>query len=136
MTEQELASFWREPNLAKLATINTDGTPHLVPIWYLHDGRDLLVVTRPTSRKVRNLRRDNRVTVCIDRPTPPYAGVVAQGTAALEEVAYQQLAVPMAVRYLGVDAGTLVGAQYAHVDLMTIRIRIEHQFSWDYSKSE
>ena len=136
MTEQELAAFWREAHLAKLATINEDGTPHLVPIWYMHDGRDLLVITRPTSRKVRNLRRDPRVTICIDRPTPPYAGVVAQGIAALEEVAYQELAVPMAVRYLGVDAGTLVGAQYAAVDLTTIRIRIDRMFSWDYSRPD
>ena len=136
MTEQELASFWREPNLAKIATINPDGTPHLVPIWYLHDGQDLVIVTRPTSRKVRNLRRDPRVTVCIDRPTPPYAGVVVQGVARLEEVAHQDLAIPMSVRYLGLDAGTLVGAQYAEFDLMTIRVRIDHVFSWDYSRPD
>ncbi len=136
MTEQELASFWREPNLAKLATINADGTPHLVPIWYMHDGRDLLMITRPTSRKVRNLRRDPRVTVCIDRPTPPYAGAVVRGVAELEQVAHQDLAVPMAVRYLGVDAGRLIGAQYAELDLMTIHIHVEHLMSWDYSRPD
>ncbi len=136
MTEQELASFWREPHLARLATINPDGTPHLMPVWYLHDGQSLLLMTRPTARKVRNIRRDPRVTVCIDRPTPPYAGVVVQGVAVLEEVAYQELAVPLAVRYQGLDAGTLIGAQYAKVDLMTIRIRIERLTSWDYGKPD
>lgn len=135
MTEEELAWFWREPNLARLATINRDGTPQLRPIWYLHDGHDLLMITRPTAHRVRNIRRDPRVTVCIDRPGPPYAGVVVRGTATLEEVAYQQLAVPMAVRYLGQDAGVLVGAEYAHVDLMTIRIAIQQLSSWDYGKA-
>jgi PPOX class probable F420-dependent enzyme len=134
MTEQELAWFWREPNLAKLATIDSDGTPHLVPIWYMHDGRDLLVITQPTTRKVRNIRRDPRVAVCIDRPAPPYAGVRIKGVATLEEVAHQDLAVPMAIRYLGQDAGKLIGAQYAELDLMTIRIRIDHLSSWDYGK--
>jgi len=128
--------LWVKASGSSLATINEDGTPHLVPIWYMHDGRDLLLITRPTSRKVRNLRRDPRVTICIDRPTPPYAGVVANGIAELEDVAYQELAVPMAVRYLGVDAGTLVGAQYAAVDLTTIRIRIDRMFSWDYSRPD
>jgi PPOX class probable F420-dependent enzyme len=135
MTEEELTWFWREPNLAKLATIRQDGTPQLMPIWYLHDGRDLLMITRPTAHRVRNIRRDPRVTVCIDRPTPPYAGVVVRGTATLEEVTYQQLAVPLAVRYLGQDAGALVGAEYARVDLMTIRITIDQLFSWDYGKA-
>ncbi|HZS86177.1 MAG TPA: PPOX class F420-dependent oxidoreductase [Chloroflexota bacterium] len=132
MSELDLASFWREPNLAKLATINADGTPHLAPIWYLYDGRHLLMATRPDSRKVRNIRRDPRVTVCIDRPTPPYAGVLVQGTAALEQVAYQDLAVPLAVRYLGQDAGELIGARYAREDLMTIRVTIDRLQSWDY----
>jgi PPOX class probable F420-dependent enzyme len=132
MTEQDVALFWREPNLAKLATINADGTPHLMPLWYLYDGRDLVMITGPNARKVRNIRRDPRVTVCIDRPTPPYAGVMVHGTARLEEVAYQELAVPMAVRYLGSDAGELLGARYAESDLVTIRVVIDHLSSWDF----
>lgn len=135
MTEEELALFWREPNLAKLATIDRDGTPHIVPIWYLHDGRNVVMITRPSARKVRNIRRDPRVTVCIDRPTPPYAGVVIRGSAELEEVAYQELAVPLAVRYLGQDAGALIGAEYAHNDLMTIRVAVDHPYSWDFGQT-
>ena len=81
MTDQELEQFLREPNLAKLATIDRDGTPHLVPIWYLHDGHNLVIVTNPASRKVRNIRRDPRVTVCVDRATPPYAGAIVRGIA-------------------------------------------------------
>lgn len=134
MTEQDLAAFWREPHLAKLATINRDGTPHIMPLWYLYDGREIVMITGPGARKVRNIRRDPRVTVCIDRPTPPYAGVVVQGIARLEEVAYQELAAPLAVRYLGQDAGALIGAQYAPNDLMTIRVSIDRLSSWDFGQ--
>lgn len=136
MTEQELEQFLREPNLAKLATINPDGTPHLVPVWYLHEGQDLVIVTNPTSRKVRNILRDPRVTVCVDRATPPYAGVILRGKATVEHVEYQSLAVPMAIRYLGQDAGVLVGEQYARNDLATIRIPIVQPFTWDYAQPE
>jgi PPOX class probable F420-dependent enzyme len=135
MTEEDLIWFWREPNLAKLATLRPDGTVHLVPIWYLHKGQELLMISNPGSYKVRNIRRDPRVTVCIDRPTPPYAGVIVRGTASLEEVTYQSLAVPLSVRYLGQDAGALIGAEYARTDLMTIRVAIEHLFRWDYGKA-
>jgi PPOX class probable F420-dependent enzyme len=132
MTEEELASFWREPNLARLATLRRDGTPHLVPLWYLHDGHALVMITGPGAAKVRNIRRDPRVTVCIDRATPPYAGVVVRGRAALEEVAYQDLAVPLAVRYLGQEAGALLGAVYARTDLVTIRVAIDRLESWNF----
>jgi PPOX class probable F420-dependent enzyme len=132
MTVHALAVFWREPHVATLATLNPDGTPHVRPLWYLHDGHDLVLITQPRTRHVRNIRRDPRVTVCIDRPTPPYAGVVVQGHARLEEVAYQEWAVPLAVRYLGQDAGALIGAQYAHVDRMTIRLAPDELTSWDF----
>jgi PPOX class probable F420-dependent enzyme len=134
MTDQELTLFLGEPNLARLATIDPDGTPHLAPIWYLHDGGDLLMITNPTSRKVRNIRRDPRVTVCLDRATPPYAGVLVRGIAGLEIVTRQDFAVPMAIRYLGRDAGVLIGEQYATSDLATIRVPIGHPFTWDYGK--
>jgi PPOX class probable F420-dependent enzyme len=134
LTDHELEQFLREPNLAKLATIAQDGTPHIVPIWYLHDGLDLLIITNPASRKMHNIRRDPRVTVCIDRATPPYAGAIVRGIATVEIVPYQELAVPMAVRYLGKDAGVLIGEQYARNDLATIRIPVGKPFTWDYGK--
>jgi PPOX class probable F420-dependent enzyme len=132
MTDQALKQFLREPNLARLATIAEDGTPHVVPIWYLHDGHDLLFITNPASRKVRNIRRDPRVTVCVDRAAPPYAGVIVRGIATVEVVAHQQFAVPMAIRYLGKDAGALIGEQYARGDLATIRVPVGKPFTWDY----
>jgi PPOX class probable F420-dependent enzyme len=136
MTNQELELFLREPNLARLATIDPDGTPHLVPIWYLRDGDDLVLISNPATRKVRNIRRDPRITVCVDRAMPPYAGVLVRGIADLKIVPRQDFAVQMAVRYLGRDAGVLIGEQYATSDLATIRIPIGRPLTWDYSKIE
>ncbi len=136
MTADEMERFLREANLAKLATIDPDGTPHVVPIWYLRDGTELVMISQPATRKVRNIRRDPRVTVCIDRATAPYAGVIVRGVATLELVASQELAVPMAVRYLGRDAGILVGEKYTSSDLATIRVPIGQPFTWDYSKEQ
>jgi hypothetical protein len=80
-------------------------------------------------------RRDPRAAVCIDRPTPPYAGVVAQGHTRSEQVAYQALAVPLGVRYLGQEAGALIGTVYARLDLVTIRVAIGHLSRWDFGQA-
>ena len=53
------------PLVASLATIENDGSVHVVPIWYLWDGEAVLMATSSTSRKVRNLERDARATVMI-----------------------------------------------------------------------
>ena len=34
MDDDELDAFLAEPHLARLSTINPDGTPHTLPIWY------------------------------------------------------------------------------------------------------
>jgi PPOX class probable F420-dependent enzyme len=66
MTEDEVATFLAGQRRAHVATINPDGTPHLVPLAYvLIDGR-LTFWTDPRSRKVANLRRDPRMTCLIE----------------------------------------------------------------------
>jgi PPOX class probable F420-dependent enzyme len=52
--------------IANLATVDPDGSIHLVAMWFLWDGEALLLPTDRRTRKARNLRRDPRATVMID----------------------------------------------------------------------
>jgi PPOX class probable F420-dependent enzyme len=51
---------------AVVATIRRDGSIQLSPNWYLWTGDAILVSTTSSTAKVHNIRRDPRVTVCID----------------------------------------------------------------------
>jgi PPOX class probable F420-dependent enzyme len=53
------------PLVASLATLNEDGTAHVVPVWFLRDGGAVLVGTSAQSRKARNAARDPRVTLML-----------------------------------------------------------------------
>jgi len=67
---------------AVLATINSDGSPLATPMWYVHDASGLGMVSIDRLQKVRNLRRDPRVSVVIE--TTATGGpqcVIVQGTA-------------------------------------------------------
>lgn len=52
--------------IANLATLNADGTVHLVAMWFLWDGEAILFPTSRTTRKARNVERDGRATVMVD----------------------------------------------------------------------
>jgi PPOX class probable F420-dependent enzyme len=52
--------------IANLATLNADGTIHLVPMWFLWEDDAVLMPTSGTSRKARNARRDERAAVMVD----------------------------------------------------------------------
>ena len=69
MTQDEVAAFLGAERRAQVATINADGTPHLVPLTYvLLDGR-MAFWTDPRSQKVVNLRRDPRMTCLVEAGT-------------------------------------------------------------------
>lgn len=56
----------REQHRAVLATIRDDGTPQMSPVLVgVDDDGRVLVSTRETSVKVRNLRRDQRLWLCV-----------------------------------------------------------------------
>jgi PPOX class probable F420-dependent enzyme len=52
--------------IAHLATLNPNGTPHVVGMWFVWDGEALLLPTSRKTRKAKNLLRDPRATVTID----------------------------------------------------------------------
>jgi PPOX class probable F420-dependent enzyme len=66
MDLDEAREVVREQHRAVLATIRNDGSPQLSPVLVAVDdeGR-ALVSTRETAMKVRNLRRDPRLWLCV-----------------------------------------------------------------------
>ena len=85
MTDSEIAQYLDQGRTLNVATINPDGAPHLVAMWYtLLDGK-LAFWTYAKSQKAVNLRRDPRLT-CLLESGAVYSelrGVQIHGTATL-----------------------------------------------------
>lgn len=66
MTADEVADLLASSRKTHLATINRDGTPHVVTMFYaLRDGR-ITFWTYRASQKARNLARDPRLTCLVE----------------------------------------------------------------------
>jgi PPOX class probable F420-dependent enzyme len=104
MTSAEARAFLLErPRTAKLASVRADGRPHVAPIWFDMDGDTIVFTTWHTTVKAANLRRDARVTLCVDDDAPPYAFVIVEGTAEITEDLdeLRRWATSIAGRYMG-----------------------------------
>jgi len=66
MTDEEIRSFIESQKTVQVATINRDGTPHLMPLWFAIVDGDIVLETFTKSQKVKNLERDPRVTVLLE----------------------------------------------------------------------
>jgi PPOX class probable F420-dependent enzyme len=91
------------PRTAKVATVRADGRPHVAPVWFDLDRDDLVFTTWSTTVKARDLRRDPRVSVCVDDEQPPFSFVLIEGTAALTDNLddVRAWATRIATRYMG-----------------------------------
>ena len=89
---------------ANLATVNTDGTPQVTPVWVDYDGTHVRFNTAKGRLKDKNLRRNPSVALAISDPDNPYRYVQVRGrvTEVTESGADAHID-SLAKKYLGKD---------------------------------
>ena len=64
-TADDALAFARENHRAVLATLRRDGAPQLSPLTVGADDSAIVISSRETAMKVKNLRRDPRAWLCL-----------------------------------------------------------------------
>lgn len=79
----ELDALLRRPVLGRLATIDPDGYPAIVPIWFEWDGSAILLVARGRSRYLDDIRREPRVAFSVVADDDPDVRIHLRGRAVI-----------------------------------------------------
>ncbi|MGE5634491.1 MAG: PPOX class F420-dependent oxidoreductase [Deltaproteobacteria bacterium] len=128
MTKDEIRSFLLQGTFTgKLGTINKNGTPHIVPIWFTLDDEDnILFTTDDTSVKAKNIQRNNRVRLCVDDQVPLFSFVTIDGIAEIisnEPSEVYKWAKIIAARYMGNDKAEEYGKRNSSEGELLIKIK-------------
>jgi PPOX class probable F420-dependent enzyme len=140
MTEAEIAEFLAPPRNLQVATINQDGTPHLVTMYYAVIDGKIEFWTYRKSQKVLNLRRDPRITVLVEdgKEYGELRGVQITGRAKLSEEHDAVMAVGerLFVRYFGDDLNDAAraGVEASAAKRVAITVEPDRIVSWDHTK--
>ena len=121
----DIRAFLDVPRVATLATLNPDGTPLLTPLWFAREGDTLWLAVGPNSPKVRNMRRDSRVTLVVLADAQGYTYVTVRGRASFESGESGAKPREMAIRYLGMEAGTRFAERDYICEEIVCRITVE-----------
>jgi PPOX class probable F420-dependent enzyme len=125
MTEEEYRSFLLDgARTAILATVRADGRPHVAPIWFDLDGDTIVFTTGESTVKGRNMRRDPRVSLCVDEDAPPFHFVVIEGTAELtaDDPDLLYWATRLGGRYMGAERAEEYGRRNAVEGELLVRV--------------
>ena len=97
--ERAQAFLAKEPVLW-LGTVRADGHPHLVPTWFVWDGRKILSFSKPHAVKVRAVAADPRVMIALGSPLDDFDVQLIEGEARLlDRPTDHTLAAPIARKY-------------------------------------
>ncbi len=103
MTPEELDAFLRRPFIAFIATVKSDGSPHITPVWFHYDGVLVYVAASSSSVKVRNIKADPHVSLCIFTDTDRSRWVQVNGSASLSNEDIPDMVRTMSKNYLDED---------------------------------
>ncbi len=131
----DLTEFLDRPITSVLATRRPDGSMLLSPVW--HEWRDggFTVVTLEDSAKVRDIRRDPRVSLVVAEQTYPWTGVEIRCEARLMTDGVETAARRINVRYEGDERGEEFTQESAPASLI-LRLEPGELRTWDYADDE
>jgi PPOX class probable F420-dependent enzyme len=81
----------RDDPVVWLSSVQRNGNPHLVPVWFHWDGERIVAFSKPHARKVANLRENPRVMLAIGSPGPDFEVELIEADAELPDAPAAEL---------------------------------------------
>ncbi|WP_410615629.1 PPOX class F420-dependent oxidoreductase [Amycolatopsis sp. lyj-109] len=108
-------------NFATVATLDPDGGPQTSVVWVGLDDGELVFSATEDRRKVRNLRRDPRISVSITDAENPYRHTQLRGTVTITPDPDKALPRALSHKYLAQDPPP----ESADVQRVVVRLKTE-----------
>jgi PPOX class probable F420-dependent enzyme len=133
MKPDEVEPFLQEPRIAVLTTVGPDSTPLPTPIWYDYRDGKFSMTTGKKAQKVKNIRANPRVSLCVDERSMPYKGVIVVGTATISDQDVAETTYRIFGRYLPEVAAKQLADSVLREPAVVISVSPLKFISWDYS---
>lgn len=132
MNPQEVTAFLLAgTRTGKLATVRTDGRPHVTPVWFTVRDDHLVFNTHASSVKAKNMAGEPRVAVTVDDQDPPYSFVTVEGIARLadEDPDLVEVATEIGGRYMGPERAEEYGERNGVPGELVVRVSMDKVIS-------
>ena len=133
LAKEEIAQFLSERRNAVLGTLRKDGSPQLNPMWFHWTGEVFHISTTRSRFKYGHLKRDPRVTLCIDDVTG-FKTIIVEGRAEIMEDEIWGPTRAIVEKYVDKDQVEARLARLRTEPRVLLVIRPEKWISWDMAQ--
>ncbi len=141
LTSNEVQNLLSKRLIANLATLNDDGSIHLVPMWFLQVDNNICIPTSHNTRKYRNLKKRSYASVMIDksRASLNLKGMLIMGQVELicgQEA--KQINHSIHLKYVKPEAlsDIRVSSYLSEGDDVTVKIHMDRLITWNLVDSK
>ena len=123
MFPDSLRALLIRPLIVRLATLDADGYPHVVPIWFGVDGEDILFMSDRETAKVRNALARPKGAVSIGGDHADEAGYLIRGDLSVYDDIGHAVAHQLLYHYETPARAHELAAEWANDDIVVIRLK-------------
>ena len=125
MLTPQVREFLKKPLLARFSTIDTEGYPHSVPVWFDVDGNDIVFISTRDTAKVRYMQANAKGAVTIGGDSGDGGGYLIKGMLTVEEDPGFRWMKQLTYRYESKEQAEKDIADWSSLDMIIIRLKPE-----------
>ena len=114
----------QKPVIVRMAVIDPDGYPHVVPVWFALDGDDVVVFGFRNTRKVDYIQANPKGSIQIGGDSAGGLGFLLKGDFSLEADVDNRWARAITYAYEPKEAADKMLAEWANTELIVLRLVI------------
>ena len=123
MLTAPMREFLQKPLIARMSTIDPDGYPHTVPVWFALDGDDIVIISARDTRKVGHLLANPKGAVAIGGDPADSAGYLIKGKFVIEADPDDAWVRQLTYRYEAPEQAEKDIAAWAELDIIVLRLK-------------
>jgi len=124
LLSRRVRHFLAKPRLARLCTVDPHGFPHVVPIYFIRQGDDILFGTDQGEAKVQNALHNPKSAVVIGGdPDEDEEGYMIQGTLSVEPDPTQATTRRLLLRYESKEEAESQLSEWSEGDTVLLRLK-------------
>ena len=120
---EPVRTFLEQALIARIAVIDNDGYPHLIPIWFARDEDDVMFFSSRTARKIKHVQANPKGALTIGGDPYGSEGYLLKGEFSVEEDPEHRWLKEITYRYEPREIADSHLAEWVNDDLVLLRFR-------------